>query len=126
MSVNFNQLSNAVRFLSIDAVQKANSGHPGMPMGMADVATVLFKYYLRFNPKNPDWINRDRFILSAGHGSMLLYSLLYLSGYKSIEPWPADKIKRSLFIQLGFLGLNLRWYLNKTVATSAIPIGIPG
>ena len=85
MSVKFNQLSNAVRFLSIDAVQKANSGHPGMPMGMADVATVLFKYHLRFNPKNPNWINRDRFILSAGHGSMLLYSLLYLCGYKSIS-----------------------------------------
>ena len=85
MSINFNQLSNAVRFLSIDAVQKANSGHPGMPMGMADVATVLFKYHLRFNPKNPNWINRDRFILSAGHGSMLLYSLLYLTGYKSIS-----------------------------------------
>ena len=85
MSVKFNQLSNAIRFLSIDAVQKANSGHPGMPMGMADVATVLFKYHLRFNPKNPNWINRDRFILSAGHGSMLLYALLYLSGYKSIS-----------------------------------------
>ena len=85
MTVKFNHLSNAIRFLSIDAVQKANSGHPGMPMGMADVATVLFKYHLRFNPKNPNWINRDRFILSAGHGSMLLYSLLYLSGYKSIS-----------------------------------------
>ena len=85
MSVNFNQLANAVRFLSIDAVQKANSGHPGMPMGMADVATVLFKYHLRFNPKNPNWINRDRFILSAGHGSMLLYSLLHLTGYESIS-----------------------------------------
>ena len=85
MSVKFNQLSNAIRFLSIDAVQKANSGHPGMPMGMADVATTLFKYHLRFNPKNPNWINRDRFILSAGHGSMLLYSLLYLSGYKSVS-----------------------------------------
>ena len=78
-------LSNAIRFLSIDAVQKANSGHPGMPMGMADVATVLFKNFLRFNPKNPNWLNRDRFILSAGHGSMLLYSLLYLTGYKSIS-----------------------------------------
>jgi transketolase len=66
-------------------VQKANSGHPGMPMGMADVATVLFKNFLRFNPKNPNWLNRDRFILSAGHGSMLLYSLLYLTGYKSIS-----------------------------------------
>ena len=85
VSPNFKNLSNAIRFLSIDAVQKANSGHPGLPMGMADVATVLFKYYLRFNPKNPDWIDRDRFVLSAGHGSMLLYSLLYLTGYKSIS-----------------------------------------
>ena len=78
-------LSNAIRFLSIDAVQKANSGHPGMPMGMADVATVLFKDFLKFNPKNPNWFNRDRFVLSAGHGSMLLYSLLHLTGYKSIS-----------------------------------------
>ena len=85
MNPVFKDLANAIRFLSIDAVQKANSGHPGLPMGMADVATVLFKYYLRFNPKNPGWINRDRFILSAGHGSMLLYSLLYLTGYKSIS-----------------------------------------
>ena len=78
-------LANCIRFLSIDAVQKANSGHPGMPMGMADVATVLFRDFLRFNPKNPDWLNRDRFVLSAGHGSMLLYSLLFLTGYKSIS-----------------------------------------
>ena len=85
MSPIFKNLTNAIRFLSIDAVQRANSGHPGLPMGMADVATVLFKYYLRFNPKNPNWFNRDRFILSAGHGSMLLYSLLYLTGYKSIS-----------------------------------------
>ena len=85
MDPKLKDLSNAIRFLSIDAVQKANSGHPGMPMGMADVATVLFKYYLRFNPKNPSWFNRDRFILSAGHGSMLLYSLLYLTGYKKIK-----------------------------------------
>ena len=85
MNTKLNQLANAIRFLSIDAVQKANSGHPGMPMGMADVASVLFKYHLRFNPKNPNWVNRDRFILSAGHGSMLLYSLLYLTGYKSIS-----------------------------------------
>jgi len=80
-----NDLANCIRFLSIDAVQKANSGHPGMPMGMADVVTVLFKNFLKFNPRNPDWLNRDRFILSAGHGSMLLYSLLYLTGYKSIS-----------------------------------------
>ena len=80
-----NDLANAIRFLSIDAVQKANSGHPGMPMGMADVCTVLFRDFLKFNSNNPGWINRDRFILSAGHGSMLLYSLLYLTGYKSIS-----------------------------------------
>ena len=85
MSKLHNDLANCIRFLSIDAVQKANSGHPGMPMGMADVATILFKYFLRFNPKNPDWLNRDRFVLSAGHGSMLLYSLLHLTGYKSIS-----------------------------------------
>ena len=85
MSKQYRELANCIRFLSIDAVQKANSGHPGMPMGMADVATVLFKDYLNFNPKNPDWINRDRFVLSAGHGSMLLYSLLYLTGYKNVS-----------------------------------------
>jgi len=79
------ELANAIRFLSINAVQKANSGHPGMPMGMADVATILFKYFLRFNPKKPSWLNRDRFVLSAGHGSMLLYSLLFLTGYRSIS-----------------------------------------
>jgi transketolase len=85
LTTNLNQLANAIRFLSIDAVQKANSGHPGMPMGMADVATVLFKHHLKFNPKNPSWLNRDRFILSAGHGSMLLYSLLHLTGYKDFS-----------------------------------------
>ncbi|MCX7344058.1 MAG: transketolase [Proteobacteria bacterium] len=78
----FAELANAIRVLSIDAVEKANSGHPGMPMGMADVATVLFTKHMVFNAKDPDWPNRDRFILSAGHGSMLLYSLLYLTGYE--------------------------------------------
>ena len=84
-SCSHNDLANAIRFLSMDAVQKANSGHPGMPMGMADVCTVLFRDFLKFNPANPDWVNRDRFVLSAGHGSMILYSLLYLLGYKSIS-----------------------------------------
>ena len=79
------ELANSIRMLSVDAVQKANSGHPGMPMGMADVATVLFTKFLKFDSSCPDWLNRDRFILSAGHGSMLLYSLLYLNGYKDIN-----------------------------------------
>lgn len=81
-----NELANAIRALSMDAVQQANSGHPGAPMGMADIAEVLWNDYLKHNPKNPDWADRDRFILSNGHGSMLIYSLLHLSGYDvSIE-----------------------------------------
>jgi transketolase len=75
------EIANAIRVLSMDAVQKANSGHPGMPMGMADVAEVLWNDFLKFNPQNPNWLNRDRFVLSNGHGCMLLYSLLHLSGY---------------------------------------------
>jgi len=74
-------LANAIRALSMDAVQAANSGHPGMPMGMADIAEVVWNDYLRHNPANPGWWDRDRFVLSNGHGSMLLYSLLHLSGY---------------------------------------------
>ncbi|MFT5141001.1 MAG: transketolase, partial [Rhodothermales bacterium] len=74
-------LANAVRALSMDAVQQANSGHPGMPMGMADIAEVLWNDFLKHNPGNPDWWDRDRFVLSNGHGSMLLYSALHLSGY---------------------------------------------
>lgn len=79
------QMANCIRFLSIDAVERAASGHPGMPMGMADVATILFGEFLKFDAANPRWIDRDRFVLSAGHGSMLLYSLLYLTGYKDIS-----------------------------------------
>tara|TARA_B100000700_G_C15032596_1_gene851282 strand:+ start:151 stop:2130 length:1980 start_codon:yes stop_codon:yes gene_type:complete len=85
------RIPNAIRFLSIDAIQEANSGHPGMPMGMADIATVLFTEFLKFDSKKPDWEDRDRFVLSNGHGSMLLYSLLYLLGYP--EPSLQD-IKR--------------------------------
>ncbi|KQZ29510.1 transketolase [Mesorhizobium sp. Root552] len=90
------RMANAIRFLSMDAVEKANSGHPGLPMGCADIATVLFTRFLKFDAKDPHWPDRDRFILSAGHGSMLLYSLLYLTGY---EDMTLDQIKN--FRQLG-------------------------
>jgi transketolase len=90
------ELANAIRALSMDAVEQAKSGHPGMPMGMADVATVLFERFLKFDPTMPDWPDRDRFVLSAGHGSMLLYSLLYLTGYPEMT---IEEIKR--FRQLG-------------------------
>jgi transketolase len=89
-------LANAIRALAMDAVEKANSGHPGMPMGMADVATVLFGQFLKFDPAHPDWPDRDRFVLSAGHGSMLLYALLYLTGYPEMT---IEELKR--FRQLG-------------------------
>jgi transketolase len=95
-SVGHRDMANAVRFLSADAVQKANSGHPGMPMGMADVVTVLYSQFLKFDPMQPNWPDRDRFILSAGHGSMLLYSVMYLTGYEDIT---IEEIKN--FRQLG-------------------------
>ena len=112
-------LSNSIRALSMDAVQKANSGHPGMPMGMADVSTILFKYFLKFNPNNPNWINRDRFVLSAGHGSMLLYSLLYLTGYKSV------KIKDIMnFRQINSICAGHPEYLrNSGIETTTGPLG---
>ena len=90
------QMANAIRFLSMDAVQKANSGHPGLPMGAADIATVLFSKFMKFDPTDPSWPDRDRFVLSAGHGSMLLYSLLYLLG---VEDMTLDDLKN--FRQLG-------------------------
>jgi transketolase len=89
------ELANAIRALSMDAVQRANSGHPGMPMGMADIAQVLWRDFLRFNPGHPEWVDRDRFVLSNGHGSLLLYSVLYLTGY----PLTIEDIKA--FRQLG-------------------------
>src|SRR5688500_1888164 len=78
---NYSLMANSIRVLAIDAVQKANSGHPGMPMGMAEIAVCLWHKHLKHNPKYPNWLNRDRFILSNGHGSMLLYALLHLTGY---------------------------------------------
>ena len=119
MSKQYRELANCIRFLSIDAVQKANSGHPGMPMGMADVATILFKDFMNFNPKNPNWINRDRFVLSAGHGSMLLYSLLYLTGYKSVS---LDDIKN--FRQLDSICAgHPEYHPNTGIETTTGPLG---
>ena len=89
-------LANCIRFLSMDAVQQAKSGHPGAPMGMADIATVLFRDFMQFDAADPHWIDRDRFIMSNGHGSMLLYGLLYLTGYKDM---PVEELKQ--FRQVG-------------------------
>src|SRR5512138_2549244 len=84
-------MANAIRALAMDAVEQAKSGHPGLPMGAADIATVLFTKFLKFDPADPAWPDRDRFVLSAGHGSMLIYALLYLTGYSSVT---LDEIKR--------------------------------
>src|ERR1700735_2402553 len=92
------EMANAIRALAMDAVEQAKSGHPGMPMGMADVAVVLWSQFLKFDPENPGWPDRDRFILSAGHGSMLLYALGYLTGYKKMT---LEEIKK--FRQFGSL-----------------------
>ena len=112
-------LANCIRALSMDAVQKANSGHPGMPMGMADVATILFKYFLKFNPKNPNWMNRDRFVLSAGHGSMLLYSLLFLTGYKSVNLKDIKKFRQLDSICAG----HPEFIPNSGIETTTGPLG---
>ena len=119
MKIQHKDLSNAIRFLAIDAVEKANSGHPGMPMGMADVATILFKNFLRFNPKDPSWINRDRFVLSAGHGSMLLYSLLYLTGYKSVSLNDIKNFRQLNSICAG----HPEYHPNSGIETTTGPLG---
>ncbi len=119
MTKQYSELANCIRFLSADAVQKANSGHPGMPLGMADVATVLFKDFLKFNPKNPGWINRDRFVLSAGHGSMLLYSLLYLTGYKSISLKDIKNFRQLDSICAG----HPEYHINTGIETTTGPLG---
>lgn len=114
-----NRMASAIRFLSMDAVEKANSGHPGLPLGAADVATVLFSRYLKFDPKNPLWPDRDRFVLSAGHGSMLLYSLLYLTGY---EDMTIEEIKN--FRQFGSKTAGHPEYGHATgIETTTGPLG---
>lgn len=118
-SASHADMANAIRFLSADAVQKANSGHPGMPMGMADVATVLFTQFLKFDVADPKWPDRDRFILSAGHGSMLLYSLMYLTGSKDMT---LDQIKN--FRQLGSITAGHPEYGHVSAAeTTTGPLG---
>jgi transketolase len=113
------KMANCIRMLSIDAVQKANSGHPGMPMGMADIATVLFSEFLKFDPSDPHWMDRDRFIISNGHGSMLLYSLLHLTGYADMT---MDQLER--FRQVGSKTAGHPEYLHATgIETTTGPLG---
>jgi transketolase len=120
MSNQIDNLSiNTIRTLAMDAVQKANSGHPGMPMGMAPAAYLLWTKFLRHNPKNPKWANRDRFVLSAGHGSMLLYSLLFLTGY---DDYPLDQLKQ--FRQWGSLTPgHPESELSQAIETTTGPLG---
>jgi transketolase len=114
-----NRMANAIRFLSMDAVEKANSGHPGLPMGAADIATVLFTRSMKYDPKNPLWPDRDRFVLSAGHGSMLLYSVLHLTGY---EDMTMDEIRN--FRQMGAKTAGHPEYGHATgIETTTGPLG---
>lgn len=113
------RMANAIRFLSADAIEKANSGHPGLPMGAADIATVLFTRFLAYDPQKPDWADRDRFVLSAGHGSMLLYSLLYLTGYEDID---LDQIRH--FRQVGYKTAgHPEWGHAAGIETTTGPLG---
>ena len=118
-AVSHTSMANAIRALAMDAVEQAKSGHPGMPMGMADVATVLFTQYLKYDPQHPDWPDRDRFVLSAGHGSMLLYAVLYLAGYADMT---LDEIRR--FRQLGSRTAGHPEYGHATgIETTTGPLG---
>jgi transketolase len=110
-------MANAIRALAMDAVEQAKSGHPGMPMGMADAATVLVTQFLRFDPQSPAWPDRDRFVLSAGHGSMLLYALLYLTGYNDMT---LDELRP--FRQLGTAGHPERGHAGG-IETTTGPLG---
>src|SRR5438105_8416837 len=113
------RMANAIRALAMDAVEQARSGHPGLPMGAADIATVLFTRFLKFDPADPAWPDRDRFVLSAGHGSMLLYALLHLLGY---EKMTIEEIKR--FRQLGSITPgNPENFLTPGVETTTGPLG---
>ena len=96
--LDLKQMANAIRALSMDAIKAANSGHTGMPMGMADIATVLYTKFLKFDPKNPRWFNRDRLIISNGHGSLLPYSLSYLTGNEKITPQKIPPIRKKAAI----------------------------
>src|SRR6187549_2162031 len=112
-------MANAIRALAMDAVQQADSGHPGMPMGMADVATVLFTKFMKFDASEPNWADRDRFILSAGHGSMLLYALLHLTGHPGM---PIDEIKK--FRQTGSKTPgHPENFITKGIETTTGPLG---
>ncbi|MEH6728218.1 MAG: 1-deoxy-D-xylulose-5-phosphate synthase N-terminal domain-containing protein, partial [Hyphomicrobiales bacterium] len=118
-SEKHNRMANAIRALSMDAVQAANSGHPGLPMGVADIATVLFTKFMKFDPVDSKWADRDRFVLSAGHGSMLLYSLLYLLGY---EDMTLEEIKN--FRQMGSKTAGHPEYGHATgIETTTGPLG---
>src|SRR5690349_562579 len=113
------RMANAIRALAMDAVEQAKSGHPGLPMGAADIATVLFTRFLKFDPADPAWPNRDRFVLSAGHGSMLIYSLLHLLGYPGMT---IEEIKR--FRQLGSLTPgHPEHFITAGVETTTGPLG---
>src|ERR1700745_3382472 len=118
-NVDHSRMANAIRGLAMDAVEKAESGHPGLPMGAADVATVLFTQFLKFDATDPDWPDRDRFVLSAGHGSMLLYALLYLTGNSQMT---LEEIKR--FRQVDSLTPgHPENFRNKDVETTTGPLG---
>lgn len=106
---------NTIRFLAIDAVEKANSGHPGLPMGCAPMGHILYDEFMKYNPKNPYWFNRDRFVLSAGHGCMLHYALLHLAGYDSVKVRPLTS--------LGLLiSLRERWQLDDRLNLVLLPV----
>ncbi len=109
---------NAIRFLSIDGVNKANSGHPGLPMGCAPMGYILYNEYMQHNPKHPKWFNRDRFVLSAGHGCMLQYSLMHLTGYESVS---VSKVSVSMYVSLQAVGCYRDFVTHAAGGLQAVP-----